>query len=236
MASVKRYMQVIHYCLSLIEQGKLDDGDRMPTEEEICQLFGVSRITVRRAYDELVNTGRIYRVQGKGSFVSRRKTDMQLNRIQGFSEEMRGKGVVPSSELISTQAMSPSPEIAKRLRLEEQSQVIHIVRVRCADGVPMSKEEVFLPLFRFPELLAFDLSGSLYEILEAHYGCRPAQIEQTIEAYVIERSDALLLRITPGSPALYIERTTYDKSGTPIEACLSVYRADKYKFSVTIRE
>ena len=94
MKAAPRYSQIISYYQSLIESGKLAEGDKIPTEEAIGELFGVSRITVRQALDGLAQGGYIYKIQGKGSFVSAKKAGMQLNHLVGFSDEMRSIGIV----------------------------------------------------------------------------------------------------------------------------------------------
>ena len=100
MKAAPRYSQIISYYRSLIESGKLAEGDKMPTEETIGEIFGVSRITVRQALDGLAQSGYIYKIQGKGSFVAAKKAGMQLNHLIGFSDEMRSIGMEPSTSLI----------------------------------------------------------------------------------------------------------------------------------------
>ena len=91
---VPRYMQIIQYFVDKIDRGILDNGDKLPTEEEICKIFNVSRITTRQALNELANAGYIVKKQGLGSYV-KKKMKMQLNSLQGFSEEMTRKGLYP---------------------------------------------------------------------------------------------------------------------------------------------
>lgn len=161
MKAAPRYSQIISYYQSLIESGKLVEGEQMPTEEAIGELFGVSRITVRQALDGLSQGGYIYKVQGKGSFVTSRKANMRLDHLIGFSEEMRGLGMDPSSTLIDQVIMNPSETIARALKLDKTQKVYVISRVRCADGIPMAVERVFLPFTRFAGIETQDLKESL---------------------------------------------------------------------------
>ena len=141
-----RYNQIAEYYQKLIESKQLRSGEKMPTEEQICALFQVSRITVRQAMSELVQAGYIERVQGKGSYVKTPKTNMQLNHLQGFSEEMRAIGKVAASRLIDTGIENCDLMVAEHLGIETGTQVIYIKRLRLADNEPVAVEYVYIPL------------------------------------------------------------------------------------------
>lgn len=236
MKAAPRYSQIISYYQSLIESGKLVEGEQMPTEEAIGELFGVSRITVRQALDGLSQGGYIYKIQGKGSFVTSRKANMRLDHLIGFSEEMRGLGMEPSSILIDQVIMTPSEVTAKALKLDKTQKVYVVSRVRCADGIPMAVERVYLPFNRFAGIETYDLKESLYTLLKDRYGCESDKAAQSIQAGLANSADAKLLQIKPGAPILRISRTTYDANNTPFEYTESVYRGDKYIFRVTLNK
>lgn len=206
----------------------------MPTEAEIGALFNVSRITVRQALDGLAQLGYIYKIQGKGSFVSSKKTDMQLNHLIGFSDEMRSLGLEPSTILVEQTLMEPTEATAKALQIETSQKIYLLTRIRCADGIPMALEKVHIPFARFVGLETCDLSGSLYSLLREKYGCECGKAVQSIQAGAASSHDAKLLQIKPGSPVLRISRTTYSHDGIPFEYVNSVYRGDKYVFNVTL--
>lgn len=236
MKAAPRYSQIISYYQSLIESGKLVEGEQMPTEEAIGELFGVSRITVRQALDGLSQGGYIYKIQGKGSFVTSRKANMRLDHLIGFSEEMRGLGMEPSSILIDQVIMTPSEVTAKALKLDKTQKVYVVSRVRCADGIPMAVERVYLPFNRFAGIETYDLKESLYTLLKDRYGCESDKAAQSIQAGLANSADAKLLQIKPGAPILRISRTTYDANNIPFEYTESVYRGDKYIFRVTLNK
>lgn len=236
MKAAPRYSQIISYYQSLIESGKLVEGEQMPTEEAIGELFGVSRITVRQALDGLSQGGYIYKVQGKGSFVTSRKANMRLDHLIGFSEEMLELGMEPSSVLIDHIIAKPSEITAKALNLDQSQKVYAISRVRCADGVPMAVERVFLPFTRFAGIESHDLKNSLYALLKDYYGCESNKAAQSIQAGLANSADAKLLQIKSGAPILRISRTTYDANDIPFEYTESVYRGDKYIFRVTLNK
>ncbi len=231
-----RYQQVMNYYQSLIESGQLIEGDKMPTEEEMCKLFNVSRITVRRALDGLTQEGYIYKLQGKGSYVTVKKTDMQLNRLQGFSEEMKSLGLEPSTILLSLEIKEPTESVAAELMIESNQKVYCIERLRCADGIPIAIEHVHIAFFRFPGLDRYDLTKSLYEILKYNYGCEKKKAVQCIKACSAPNDVANLLKIKPGKAVLQITRTTFEQDGIPFEYVKSIYRGDKYQFNVTINQ
>ena len=229
--SGSRYSQIADYYSRLINENKLQNGEKMPTEEQICNLFQVSRITVRQAMAELAQAGYIERVQGKGSFVRIQKTDMQLNHLQGFSEEMKAKGKQASSRLILLERIGCDKKIAKRLQLAEGTPVVSIQRLRLADGEPVAVEHVFIPFHLCPQLLQWDGSGSLYYQLNEN-GLQVHRATQDISAGFSPRAVCDLLSIKQTMPTLQIERVTYLESGTPMEYVQSAYRSDRYTFHV----
>lgn len=234
MKAAPRYSRIISYYQSLIDSGKMVEGDKMPTEEAIGELFGVSRITVRQALDELARRGYIYKIQGKGSFVTGKKAGVQLDHLIGFSEEMREIGMEPSSVMLSNELVTPSKAAMNALHLDKTQKVYVLTRIRCANGIPMAVERVSLPFARFAGLETSDLSSSLYTVLRERFGCESSKAEQSIQTCLVNATNAKLLQIKTGDPVLIITRTTYDFSGVPFEYTESVYRGDKYIFNVTL--
>lgn len=234
MKAVSRYLQIINYYEGMIDAGKLTEGQQMPTEEAIGALFSVSRTTVRQALDGLAQTGYIYKIQGKGSFVSTKKAGMQLNHLIGFSDEMRSLGMVPSTVLVDQAIVLPTQAVAQALGIDATQKIYLITRIRCADGVPMAVETLHMPFYRFAGLETQDLSKSLYALLKEQYGCECGKAAQSIQAGAATPHDAKLLKIKSGAPVLCISRTTYGNDGLPFEYVNSVYRGDKYIFNVTL--
>lgn len=234
MKALPRYMQVMNYYIPLIKSGKLKEGEKMPTEEEICELFNISRITVRRALDGLQQSGYIYKQQGRGSFVSCKKTGFQLNHLKGFTEEMRALGKEPSSEIIFFDIVTPDDKAAQVLGIDKSQKIYLLERLRLTDHMPIAIERVHLPFYRFPTLQTANLKGSLYEILNYQFGCESYKGIQEIHAGLASEQEAKLLKITPGCAVLHINRTTYEQDGAAYEYVESTYRGDQYQFSVTL--
>lgn len=234
MESAPKYQQICQHYVKKIESGELTDGQQLPTEEELCQLFDASRTTVRNALKELVFRGYIVKKHSRGSFVRSGGASMSLDSLQGFTDEMAKRGLKSSSQLLRAELRSADLLVAARLNIAEQSKVFLIERLRMVEGKPMAIERVYLPFFRCPDLLDHDLTGSLYRTLDQVYGLRPQQASQALEATLAGREEAELLGLQVKAPVLRIERTSYLADLSSLEYCNSVYRGDKYKFYVTL--
>lgn len=226
--------QSIHDALLVIIEG-LPAGSAMPTERELCQTYAVSRATVRQALGQLEIEQRIYRRQGKGTFVANSKIEQRLE-LMSHTEGMRASGISPSSKLIDVRRVAAGSDVAARLGLTAKAEVLRIERLRLADGDPIAIEVVFLSAARFDGITAvLSDSASLYQLLSSNYGVELASAEETIEAVVAEGREAGLLRCQAGMPLLMLSRRTLDTSGQPIEFVRSLYRGDRYRFQTGLR-
>jgi GntR family transcriptional regulator len=224
--------QVREHIVGLIET-ELRAHDRLPTERDLAHDLAVSRLTVRRVLDRLENEGRVYRVQGAGTFVSELRIAKSLE-LSSFSEDMRGRGLTPGSELIGVVEIPAGARLGFELGISPSEPVVHVARVRTADGVPMCIEHSYLPASLVPGLVKSPLTGSLYETLSTVFRLRLERAEQTIRSTVLEPSDAGLLGVPAFSPALAVERTCYDARGRAVERAESLYRGDRYAYTLTL--
>lgn len=140
------YYQLGEQIKALIEKGELKPGDALPPEREFAEKYQISRMTVRQAFTQLVNEGYLYRMQGKGTFVAERKIEQLLQGVTSFSEDMKARGLEPSSELIRFEMQPAAASIAEQLSIDESDPVYEIERIRLADGVPMALETSYLPV------------------------------------------------------------------------------------------
>ncbi len=224
---VPKYRQLQHVLEEMID--RLQPGDPLPPERELEQEFGVSRVTVRQALQQLVLAGRLERIQGRGTFVARPKVE-QVLALTSFSEEMVQRGMRPGSRTLGVQRIAARGPIAQALELPEGAAVLVLRRLRLADDEPMALETVYLPAERFPDLEQTDLTNrSLYAWLAERHGVELSHATQTIEATVLGAEDARLLEVAPGMPAFRLERVSYDQFGRPVELVRSLYRGDRYK-------
>jgi GntR family transcriptional regulator len=177
----------------------------------------------------LVSRGLVYRVHGSGTFVAEPKFRQPLT-LTSFTEDMRARGMTPGS-VVRNQAVVPASEVvARHLNLVPGSPVVHLERVRTADGEPMALERTHLPAQRLPGLESADLAGaSLYELLARDWGVRVAEADQWASVVRLTEEEAALLQVAPDQPALLFQRLTRDPGGTPIEYVRSLYRGDRYE-------
>jgi len=225
---VPKYFQLREILLDLIDSDELSIGAAIPSERELCQRFGLSRMTVRQAVDHLVAEGRLHRVPGKGTFVARPKIELSL-QLTSFTDDMRARGLVPGSRDLDRRTMRASAHLAKELGIQPGEEVHFIERLRTADGEPLSIERAHIPVKLAPDLADHDLSGrSLYELLEQRYGLVMDAGELTIDGGIADPSDADLLKLPPGGAVLLLQRRSF-AGGVCAELGVSTYRADRYQ-------
>lgn len=213
--------------------GGLAPHDKLPTERELADEFEISRPTVRRALDQLENDGVVYRVQGAGTFVSDKSITKSFE-LTSFSEDMRARGLVPGSASLEASTVPAGARIGYALRLSPATLVIHLRRVRTADGAPMCLEDAYLPDQLIPGLAQLVTESSLYRVLEQH-SLQPQRADQVIRATVLEPGDAELLGVPAFSPAFAVNRTAFDARGRAVEYAESLYRGDRYSYELNVR-
>lgn len=213
--------------LELIET--LQVGQAIPPERHLCVELGVSRLTLRAAVDQLVQEGYLVRKHGSGTFVSQPKIAQQL-ALTSFTEDMRRRGMVPSSRTLELATGPAGPRLARRLQVSPEERVLRIRRLRLADGETMAIEALHVAQSLVPGLVPNDLEGrSFYELLDERYGIAIARGEQAIEPTVTNEEESKDLGVPLHSPALLFERTTYTETGRVVEFVRSLYRGDRYR-------
>jgi len=231
MQSLPTYLKLKEMLQQRIESGSLVPGDKLPSERELADQNGLSRMTVRQALTELVTAGALYREQGRGTFVSARK--MQQRNISSFSETVRLRGFVPSTKVFDFSRVKPSAEIAQKLMVAD-SDVYRAVRIRLADATPVAVEEVFIPLHICPGLCADDLCGSLYRLMTETFGHRIGSADSSVSALHPGARHQEYLNITRHTPVLKIDSLYYSTSGNTLYYEQAVYRADMYEYNIRI--
>ncbi|WP_456414665.1 GntR family transcriptional regulator [Oceanithermus profundus] len=225
------YQQLREHVLRMIRSGQLEPGGALPAERLLSELLGVSRLTVRKAFDSLVAEGVLVRRQGSGTFVARR-FEQPLSFLSGFSQDMRARGMEPGSRQVRRVLGQATPEEALALSLSPGASVARIARVRTADGLPMAIESAVLPAEFVPDPEA--VGDSLYAYLKAR-GLRPVRALQRLRAVAAPEEEARLLGLAPGDPVLYIQRVSFLSGGRPLEFTRSHYRGDRYDFVAELR-
>ncbi len=221
----------------LIISGQIRSGEAIPSEWELADLYAVSRLTIRRALDDLARQGWLQRRHGVGTFVTHPTVTQIAPSKLSFTEQMRSIGRQPSSRLVHIRVISADPQLTARLKLEEGEPIIEIMRIRLADGEPVLLETSYLSKERFPGLENVEeLShASLYEMLGARYQTRVASMDQILEPVLLTKAEAKYLEAQVGAPAIKSEVVALTSEGDPIEYSWSVTRGDKCKFFFSFR-
>lgn len=229
------YFQIQTQLLKMIHSGRLRPGDALPSEDELSRACGVSRMTARHALQSLKSQGFASRHKGQGTFVSQPRVEKDIMHLSGFTAEMRALGLHPSSRVLGAKMTAASAEVASRLRIEVESPVFHLERLRCADDLPVAVEEVWISRDQFPGVDKIDFSSaSLYRTLRERYGIRVSRADEVLEARSASSREADLLKIPRRSSVLVISRTLWSTDGKPVEAAHSVYRGDRYRAVLSI--
>jgi GntR family transcriptional regulator len=224
---VPRYFEIEQ---SLRERtAALQPHSPLPSEAQLCDEFGVSRMTARAAVQRLVQDGLVYRVPGRGTFVAASRANRTAGHILSFSDEMRRRGRVPSSRVIERRERRATHEEERRLAAGE---VVVVRRVRLADGKPLALERAVFPADRVADVLDADLEReSLFRTLVTA-GLVPTSGSAALAAEAATAEDARLLRVRKGAPLLVERRVIHDQDGRPLEWTESRYVGSRYAIDV----
>jgi len=229
-SSVPLYAQIHCEIRRQIETDQLQAGAPVPSERELAEVCKVSRMTARQALNALKNEGYVYQERGVGTFVSKRKLDVHTRNLVGFTEEMRGRGFMPSTKILLSRRENAPQEVAQKLGIDIEEEVFHFQRLRLADNLPLAFEDAYLPIKPFPDLDEKDLEKeSLYKILKNDYGIVMRRAEEILEATCASKEIARALAIKPKSALLIVHRVVFSESNLAVESVRTFYRADRYR-------
>lgn len=228
------YYQIEAHIRDLIKKNQLQPGDAIPSEREFTETFQVSRMTVRQAIANLVNDGTLFRQKGKGTFVAEQKIEQPLQGVTSFTEEMKKRGMVPGSRLLSFSIIPATEEAAQMLKVDLSDPVYEIKRIRLADDKPIALEWTYISTKLVQGLTADKVIQSLYSYIEEAMDLRITSANQVIEADIAGQDEVEYLNVKKGSPILLIHRNAFLENGQPFEWVKSVYRADRYKFVINM--
>ncbi|MGX8708930.1 MAG: GntR family transcriptional regulator [bacterium] len=223
------YFQLYDILYKNIIDGVYKPGELLPTENELIDQYHISRVTVRKAMDLLMNDGLIAKRRGYGTFVQKHKVEQTLNKVLHFSNEMEKRGYRSSTSVLANEVVCASKTIADELHVSEGDQLIRVIRLRFADGVPMCMESAYLIHDKCPKVLEQDFAkNSLREFLASQYGIVWIRAHQKIFSINANAKLAGNLDILNGDPLIYIERVSYDQNDEPGEYLQAYYRGDTY--------
>ena len=215
----------------ILEQG-LSAHDKLPSERDMCVMWGFSRSTLRSAIQRLIEEGVLYSRRGSGTFVSPPKLTRNLQDIEGFSSVARSAGYSVSSRVVHLGVREANKQIAQNMHLTLGHKVIEIIRVRLLDQVPVLLETIYLDALRCKGIEEYDLSNvSLYDILENKYGIRITQGMEKLNVTYTDKEEAKLLGIPEGTPVIYQTGVVVDDNGVPVEYFKSIARSEYIRFA-----
>ncbi len=228
-SAIPLYHQVKCILMEAIEAGQWQLGQQLPAEGQFAEDFGVSKITIRQALQELADLGYVRREQGRGTFVANTKFAQGPRELTSFSEEMRRHRLDASSLVLEQYVGEAGGEIAEALELRPGEPLFVLKRVRMADGDPIGIQTAHIPMALTPGIESENFeSVSLYKILRNRWGLQPARARETHHAALAEPAAAELLATPAGAAVLEVERVTFLSGEKPLEFVKSVMRGDRY--------
>ncbi|MGO0060445.1 GntR family transcriptional regulator [Brevibacillus fluminis] len=232
-SKIPKYLQIREAIRGLIEKGIVVEQQTIPPERDLAEWFGVSRMTVRQAVDELVREGLLEKRLGDGTFVKDQKLAGRMHGAGSFSDEIALSGKRTHSKMLGQLVTRPSEQIAKKLEIEEgETSVIRIERIRYVNEYPISHQVSYLPFNLCYPILSADLNvSSLYHHLAQSAGLVMKAGKETIQVITADEMSAELLQIPVGEPCFLLCRTMYaDKVNRPVEYVETMIRGDKFMF------
>ena len=206
----------------------LQVGEKLPGERELAKKYGVARMTLRSAIESLIVDGYLERRPGSGTYARRPIVAAEF-RLASFSEEMRRRGIKPSSRVLSFRRAKANQQVAKKLEIPVGTGVFSCVRLRLADEQSIALETLTLPISYLPDLEESDFAGSLYEAFQEKYQVRIIEAKSTISAIKPSRESANLLGISRENPCLHIDMVDKDQFGRLLMYARCTYRGDRYE-------
>jgi len=233
---VPLYYQLKQVILNDIKQNVLKVGSSIPTEAEFCNMLNITRPTVRQALSELVNEGYLYRLKGKGTFVSKPKIDARFfQKLDSFNNEMTQKGLKPSTQVIDFKVIPGIKKINSIFDMPEEEELIYLYRLRFADEEPIVFLETYLPYSQYHEMMDEDFSStSLYSAIEEKYDRKIARATRKIESVNASKENAQLLNIKKNDAIFFVKTTAYDQNDIVVEYSEARYRGDRNQFSIDL--
>ncbi|HHW47100.1 MAG TPA: UTRA domain-containing protein [Clostridiaceae bacterium] len=233
-SNVPLYCQLKNLIIEKIESGEYPRDSKIPSEQEFCELYDISRPTVRQAISELTNNGYLYKVKGKGTFVAAQKTSIDIRNYSGFTDSILDSAEPGKRNIVSINAIIP--DSCRRLNEVFKSspgygnnvEIAEIKYVLTQDNQVLSLNVSYIPLGLFPNIIEDIKAGKpSHEILKGKYPLVPVRTKSKLEIVFTDQSDAQYLQVQTGLPLIKIENVLFSKNGQIVEFVVSKYRADK---------
>jgi len=232
-----KYLQISAWLRELIETGRYNIGEKLPSETKLALTCNVNRNTLRQALAELVASGLLRKEKGLGTYVASHKSTPfkhKLDHITSYSANLSDAGMNSNVKVLHKGIEAASEMVAKKLFLRKQEQVIAVRRLIYGDDIALIYEETYLPRHKFSDILNMDLTGSMYQIYSEVYLIELIRSGQSIRAVNLAPEIASLFDLQSGAAGLYMESITYNQNNMPIEVLCSYFRGDKSVFEVEL--
>jgi len=228
------YMQIKEALKQRILDGDFNVHERLPSESELMKMFGVSRITVRQALRDLHGDGLVFSVQGKGTFVSKKKAVQDVQHLQGFGEAMSTQGYETSTRVINSGFIRPDQMVSDELKITRTQQVLEVQRIRYLNREPICVDKSYFPEDIGKKLLNRDLAQDIFPMLENELDTPLGYADLKIEAIAADDISASLLNVKIGQPCLRIHRMVYTPDDRPIDFEYLTYRGDTFQYQLRV--
>jgi len=222
---VPLYMQLYSRLMRMINNGELRPGDKLVSERELADSLNISRITARQSMQALLESGLVYREQGRGTFVAERKM-RGLMGFTSFTDDIRSRGYQPSSRVLTQELIYVDEQLQRVIKVKPDELVLHLVRLRMADNLPVAIQSSYLPSHLVPGLEKEDLNNkSLFAVLNQEYYIYPYWTEAEVEAVSATSEEAHQLGLKPHDPLLVVRGLTFTESFEIVESVRTAYRS-----------
>jgi len=231
-SSIPLYRQLKNTILDEIKSNSIAIDKRIPSERELSEKYDISRMTARKAIDELVRDKYLIRIIGKGTYVTDINKSSEFTRVISFTEDMLKLGYSVKSKILKFNLSEAGEEELNKLKSTKQEKVFEIIRLRFADNIPMALQSSYILSKYCPNLLDYDLSSnSLYGILGKDFKLKVSYANNILETRITSDEEMNLFELKKKIAVFVLDQTTYLENGAPFEYVVSIYRGDKYKFS-----
>jgi GntR family transcriptional regulator len=242
MVTINKYSNIPLYCqlknliLEKIENGEFEADFKIPSEQDLCNQYDISRPTVRQAINELTASGHLYKLKGKGTFVSSTKTYIHIKDYTGFTDSILDSKNPSEKNIVSQDIITgdQDPKLCETFGMRADGTarfaVITFINEHSSDVVSLNVS--YIPLSLFPEILE-DIKSNKpsYDIMRGKYPLIPNSTKSMLEIVYTDQKDAVYLKLQPGQPLIKINNVLYSKSGQPVEYIVTKYRADKCRLT-----
>ena len=232
------YLRIRKDLLQKIESGIFKRGEYIPSEQKLCESYGVSRTTIRMTINSLIEDGYMTIVRGRGTKITSTKLRCSMSNVMSFTDALNQQGMKTSLQEVSIRTIFPAADIAAKLDIQPDENVYEIYRVRNADDEPISIHYSYIPCKYLPDYdkEVFLQFQSLYKLLEERYNIQIQVSEDNISALKASRENARVLKLNVNDPVLFIERCEYDVNDRIIEYNKTIIRGDRYSQMITMRK